>query len=74
VRTLWPGKLVSVASLSGSGPSTASSRSFSRSIAIPAAEGSPGVKIQASVRWSSSVVAVSALKRERGFGFDRFFG
>jgi hypothetical protein len=64
VRTLWPGRLRSVASLEASRTTVASSGSLSRSIAIPASEGlPPGVKIQATVRWTFSVAAVSALKR-----------
>ena len=64
VRTLWPGKLVPVAALSGSRPTVASSGRLSNSIPVPASEGlAPGVQIQETVRWSSTVVAASALKR-----------
>lgn len=66
VRTLWPGKLVLIAALSGSRPTITSSGSVSRSIAIPASEElPPGVEIQETVRWTSTVVAVPALKSSR---------
>ncbi len=66
VRTLWPGKFVSVAALSGSSPKISSSGSVSRSIPVPASEGLPaGVQIDETVRWSSTVVAASAIKSFR---------
>jgi hypothetical protein len=64
VRTFWPGRLFSVAALGGSRTTITSSGTLARSIAVPASEGlPPGVKIQATVRWSFSVVTVSALQR-----------
>jgi hypothetical protein len=66
VRALWPGKLVSVAALSGSRPTIVSSGSLSRSIPVPASEGlPPGVQIAETVRWTSTIVAASALKSSR---------
>ncbi|MDX6413551.1 MAG: hypothetical protein QOH23_961 [Gaiellaceae bacterium] len=63
VRTLWPGKLVSVAALGGSRPTIASSGSVSRSIPVPASEGLPaGVQIDETLRWASTIVAASAIK------------
>ena len=64
VRAAWPGKLVSVAVLSGASATIRSSGSLSRSYPVPPSEGaSPGVMIEGTVRWTSTVVAVSALKR-----------
>jgi hypothetical protein len=64
LRTFWPGKTVSVAALSGSRATIRSSGSLTRAIPLPVSEGySPGVQIQATVRWTSTVVTVSALKR-----------
>jgi hypothetical protein len=64
VRAAWPGKLVSVASLGGASATVSSAGSFTLSYPVPASEGaSPGVEIEVSTRWSSTVVAVSALKR-----------
>jgi hypothetical protein len=54
VRTLWPGKLVSVAAVSGARPMITSSGSLSHSIPVPASEGlPPGVEIEETVRWTS---------------------
>lgn len=64
VRAAWPGKPVSVASLSGASVTVRSSGSLSRSYPVPASEGaSAGVMIEGTVTWTSTVVVVSALKR-----------
>ena len=64
LRLVWPGKTVSAASLAGASTTVASSGSFKRAFPVPHGEGlSPGVMIEATVRWSSTVVVGSALKR-----------
>jgi hypothetical protein len=64
VRVLWPGKSVSPGFVSGTRTSISSSGSLVRSLPVPPSEGlAPGVKIRATVRWSSTVVVVSALRR-----------
>lgn len=63
VRAVWPGKSVSISAVSGSSTRIRSSGSFTRSLPAAALFDTPGVKIQALLRWSSSVVIVPALKR-----------
>jgi hypothetical protein len=63
-RAVWPGKSVSAASLAGASTRVTSSGSFARAFPVNPSEGlSPGVKIQATVRWRSTIVIVPALKR-----------
>lgn len=64
VRAVWPGKLVSVAALSGAKATVRSAGSLSASYPVPDSEGaSPGVMIEGTVKWTSTVVVVSALTR-----------
>lgn len=63
VRAAWPGKPVSVASLGGSSTTVSSSGTLARSFPLGGIGATPGVRISGTVRWTSTVVVVSALKR-----------
>jgi hypothetical protein len=64
VRAGWPGKVIAATVFAGSSTSVSSSGSFARSYPVPSSEGlSPGVRIEATIRWSSTIVVVPALKR-----------
>ena len=63
-RTIWPGKVISPASIQGAKTNVTSSGMSNYSFPLPESEGFlPGVRLQAVVRWTSSATIVPALKR-----------
>jgi len=63
IRAGWPGKLVSVASLAGSSTTVSSSGTVAHSFPIVGGVASGATRMSYTVRWSSAVTAVPALKR-----------
>ena len=64
VRTLWPGRSRSAASLAGASTTVSSAGTLSRSVPVPPLFGlGENVKLQITVSWTSTIVVGSALKR-----------
>ena len=64
VRAVWPGTTFAPSALASSSTRITSSGTYPRSFPVSRSKGlSPGVQIDGQVKWSSTVVAVPALKR-----------
>ena len=65
LRAVWPGKTISTAAIQGKKTTITSSGKSSYSVPLPESEGFlPGVKLQATVRWTASTTIVSSLLKK----------
>jgi hypothetical protein len=64
VRTLWPGKSRTAASLAGASTTVTSAGKLSRSLPVPPDFGlGDNVKLELTINWASTIVVRSALKK-----------